>query len=65
MATETANEEMMFTSWDKAIAAVVMGVLYALREAFGIDFGLGEGTVNSISAALAGIVVWLVPNKAD
>ena len=55
----------MFTSWDKAIAAVVMGVLYALREAFGIDFGLGEGTVNSISAALAGVVVWLVPNKAD
>jgi hypothetical protein len=53
----------MFTSIDKALAALLMGVVAILDQLFGIDIGLGEDTVTAIAAALTPILVWLVPNK--
>lgn len=54
----------MFTSIDKALVALVMGVLYILNSVFGINFGIPETTVASIIGALTPILVWAIPNKA-
>lgn len=53
----------MFTQADKALVAVIMGVLYLIRTYFGIDFGLSEATVGSIASFVTAILVYLVPNK--
>lgn len=55
----------MFTSYDKAIAAVIGGLAFVLAKAAGIDFlaDLSADTIGAISAVLAGILVYFVPNK--
>lgn len=53
----------MFTSLDKALVALVMGVLYLLNQFAGIDLGVSEGTITAIIAGLTPILVYLVPNK--
>lgn len=55
---------MMFTSIDKAITAFVMAVLFFLDQFAGLHFGLDEGTVSTIAAALSPFLVWLIPNRA-
>lgn len=52
----------MFTTVDKAIVALIMSVLSILDLLFGINFGLGEGTVATIAALVGPILVWAVPN---
>ena len=42
----------MFTTVDKALAALVMGLLSILNLLFGIDLGLSPETVSAIIAAL-------------
>lgn len=54
----------MFTSIDKALIALIMGILYIMNSVFGVSFGLTEQTVASIVGVLTPILVWLVPNKA-
>lgn len=54
----------MFTSIDKALTAIVMGVLYLISYFGGFDFGLTEPMVAAIFAALTPFLVWLIPNKA-
>ena len=54
----------MFTTIDKALAALVMGVLSILNLLFGIDLGLSPETVSAIIAALTPLIVYLIPNKA-
>lgn len=53
----------MVTSIDKALVAVIMGVLYLLNTFAGIDLGVSEATINAIIAAVTPLLVWIVPNK--
>ena len=53
----------MFTTIDKALAALVMGILSILNLLFGIDLGLSPETVSTIIAALTPLIVYLIPNK--
>jgi hypothetical protein len=54
----------MITSIDKALIALVMGVLYLLNTFAGINIGLSEETIATLIAALTPVLVWLVPNKS-
>jgi hypothetical protein len=54
----------MFTSLDKALVALIMGILYILNTFAGINIGLSAETVGSIIGILTPILVYLVPNKA-
>jgi hypothetical protein len=53
----------MFTTFDKAIAAALGLVLWALNNYAGINLGLSTETFNGIVAAITPMLVWLVPNK--
>lgn len=53
----------MFTSFDKALVALVMAVLSILNLKFGINLGLDEATVAAIIAAITPFLVYLWPNK--
>lgn len=53
----------MFTTFDKALVAVVMGLLSIGSIVFGWDFGIDEKVVGGIIAALTPILVYLWPNK--
>lgn len=52
----------MFTSFDKAIAAILSGLLFVAAN-FGFDLGLSEEFVASVSAVVAGVAAYFVPNK--
>jgi hypothetical protein len=54
----------MFTTFDKALVALVMALLSILNLSFGIDIGLDEATVSAIIAALTPLAVYLWPNRA-
>lgn len=53
----------MFTSIDKAITAVIMGILSLLNLFFGWNSPLDPATVQIIISALTPLLVYLVPNK--
>ncbi len=53
----------MFTSVDKALVALIMGVLYILNTFAGIDLGVDAQTVSVIIGALTPVLVYFVPNK--
>jgi len=53
----------MFTSIDKALVAIIMGVAYIANSAFGVDFGLEQSTVSMVIGGLTPILVWLIPNR--
>ena len=53
----------MFTTLDKALVALVMGVLSILNLLFGINIGLDPVVVTTIITALTPLFVYLVPNK--
>ena len=53
----------MFTSFDKALVALVMALLSILNLKFGISLGLDEATVTAIIAALTPLFVYFWPNK--
>lgn len=54
----------MFTTVDKAIAAILGGAVSFLALKFGIGADwISADVINSISIAVAGILVYLVPNK--
>lgn len=53
----------MFTTVDKAIAALVMATIFLVNNFTGWQLGLDEETVNAIAGVLTPIVVWLVPNR--
>jgi hypothetical protein len=54
----------MFTTFDKALVALVMALLSLVNLGFGIDLGLDEATVGAIIAALTPLAVYLWPNRA-
>lgn len=54
----------MFTSWDKALVALVMATAYLIT--YFTDFDLGWLTTDKIEAIIAVVtpfLVWWVPNK--
>ncbi len=53
----------MITSIDKALVAVIMGLLSILNLKFGFNLGIDEATVSAIIAAVTPFLVWLTPNK--
>lgn len=53
----------MFTTFDKALVALVMAALSILNLKFGINLGLDETTVTAIIAAITPLLVYLWPNK--
>lgn len=53
----------MFTSVDKAIAALVMATVFLVNNFTGWHLGLDEDTVNAIAGVLTPLMVWLVPNR--
>ena len=53
----------MFTTIDKALAAIVLAAIFLLNEFGGIDIGLSEETVTAIIAAATPILVYFIPNK--
>jgi hypothetical protein len=56
----------MFTSYDKALAALVMAAVFLLNNLFGLDIGGPEfeAWVNKAVAALTPILVFAVPNRS-
>lgn len=54
----------MFTSYDKALTALILAALYLLNNLLGIHVGIDEGTIAGVITAITPILVWLVPNKA-
>ena len=53
----------MFTSIDKALVALIMGILYIVNSIWGINIGVSEQTITTIIGILTPIIVYLVPNK--
>jgi hypothetical protein len=53
----------MFTTFDKALVALVMGALSIANLWFGIDFGISPDTITTVIAALTPVLVWFFPNK--
>lgn len=53
----------MFTSMDKALAALVMAALSILNLAFGWHITADPSLVSGIIAALTPVVVYMIPNK--
>jgi hypothetical protein len=56
----------MFTSIDKALVAVVMGILSVLNLMFGFvppEWASAEN-VSMVIAGLTPVLVWLVPNRS-
>lgn len=54
----------MFTSLDKALIALVMGILSILNLVFGFNLGIDPAVVSSIIAALTPVLVYYIPNKS-
>ena len=53
----------MFTTFDKALVALVMAFLSILNIKFGFNLGLSEATVTGIIAALTPFLVYIWPNR--
>ena len=51
--------------FNKAIVAVVMGVLYLLGTFFDIQVGLTEDQLGAVLAVCTPILVYFVPNAKD
>lgn len=56
------GESRMFTSVDKFLAAVVMGVVFLVNTFTDFHFGMDEATANGIASVLTPILVYFVPN---
>lgn len=54
----------MFTTADKAFAALIMAAIFLINNFTGWHLGISEDTVNALAAVLTPLLVWLVPNRA-
>lgn len=55
----------MFTSIDKALTALVMGLLFIIQTYTGFSFAwLSPDTVATIIGLLTPVLVWAIPNKS-
>jgi hypothetical protein len=53
----------MFTTFDKALVAFVMSLLYFANSVFGVTLGFTEAQIAAFLAALTPFVVYFWPNK--
>lgn len=54
----------MFTSIDKALVAMVMGVIFILNTYLGVNLSwVSQETVATVVGLITPVLVWLVPNK--
>ncbi len=53
----------MFTTLDKALVALVMGILSILNIVFKVNIGLSPETISAIIAAVTPLLVYFIPNK--
>lgn len=54
----------MFTSIDKALVAMVMGLLFILNTFFGLNVSwISQETVATIIGLITPVLVWAIPNK--
>lgn len=54
----------MFTSIDKALVALVMGILFIIQTFTGFNLGwITETQVATIIGLLTPVLVWAIPNK--
>ena len=54
----------MFTSIDKALVALVMGLLFIMQTFTGLNLGwITEAQVSTIIGLLTPVLVWAIPNK--
>jgi hypothetical protein len=55
---------MMFTTIDKALTALVMGLLFIIQTYTGFSLGwLTPDTVATIIGLITPVLVWAIPNK--
>ena len=55
----------MFTSVDKAIAAVIGGLVTVAAMVFNVDIDLSPETIAAMGTVLSTVLVYAVPNKTD
>lgn len=59
----------MFANMNKALVAVVMGLIYLINHFFGTEVALSEsavsGAVAVLTSVLTPLLVYLVPNKPE
>lgn len=55
----------MFTSYDKAIASLVMAALYLAKNLLGINLGLSPEMEGQLAMFITALAVWLIPNKGE
>jgi hypothetical protein len=54
----------MFTSIDKALVAMVMGILFIINTFFGVNVSwISQETVATIIGLITPVLVWAIPNK--
>jgi hypothetical protein len=54
----------MFTTIDKALVAMVMGVLFILQTYVGLNTSwISQETVATIIGLITPVLVWAIPNK--
>jgi hypothetical protein len=53
----------MFTTFDKALAALVMALIYMANTFLNTGLTISEETVNTVISLITPVLVWLVPNK--
>lgn len=54
----------MFTQIDKALVALVMGILFIVQQFTGFNLGwITESQVTTIIGLLTPVLVWAIPNK--
>lgn len=55
----------MFTTIDKALVAMVMGILFIIQTYVGINVSwISQETVATIIGLITPVLVWAIPNKA-
>jgi hypothetical protein len=54
----------MFTSIDKALVALIMGLLFIVQTYTGVSLSwISQETVATIVGLLTPVLVWAIPNK--
>jgi len=54
----------MITAFDKALAAVLPGIVLFLNQKFGWHLDADPGNLALLATAIGGILAYFIPNKA-
>jgi len=53
----------MFTSVDKALIAVAMGVIYLLNLFTPLDWVVDQGSISAVVSIVGPLLVYFIPNR--